>query len=356
MKGGRWLSAASKGAVLPRGGLLIPVVCLLAGLLGAQPAAGQLQEEHIPVHDPVMVRHDGTYYLFATGRGIAVWTSDDMQDWERAAPVFETAPAWADERVPDFDRNHLWAPDIAERDGTYYLYYSVSSFGENASAIGVATNETLDSDDPDYEWVDHGPVVQSVPGRDRWNAIDPSLTFDEAGTPWLAFGSYWGGIKITRLTDRLTTVEPFPPEQEWQTIAARHRYWKLDERDGGDRMNGAIEAPFIFKKGDYYYLFASWGLCCRGEESTYRIVVGRSKDITGPYLDKVGRDMKYGGGSLVVKGSENWPGVGHSAAYTFEGTDYLVFHGYEADDDGEAKLWIQELQWGPKGWPYATLD
>lgn len=315
-------------------------------------AAAQAQHTDIPVHDPVMIEEEGTYYLFETGDGISVWSSPDRQDWTREGSVFDAAPDWTTDVVSDFD-NHMWAPDIAEHEGTYYLYYSVSSFGENRSAIGVATNETLDPDASTYEWTDHGLVVESVPGRDLWNAIDPNLTFDADGTPWLTFGSFWKGVQLVQLNDDLTGLaEP----ETWHSIAARHRYWKLEPRDGGDRMNGAVEAPFIFKKGEYYYLFVSWGLCCRGEESTYRVMVGRSKDITGPYLDKEDQSMRLGGGSLVVDGNSEWAGVGHSATYTFGGTDYLVFHGYDVSDDGRSKLWIEEIQWGEHGWPRVTLE
>lgn len=325
---------------------------LVAGLLFLASAPVQAQHIDIPVHDPVMIEQDGTYYLFGTGQGIAVWSSPDMENWTREGSVFETAPDWATDVVPDFN-NHIWAPDISEHDGTYYLYYSVSSGGRNTSAIGVATNSTLNPESADYEWTDHGIVVRSRPGRDLWNAIDPNLAVDEEGTPWLTFGSFWKGLKITKLADNRTELAE---DQEWHTIAGRHRYWKLDERDAGGRMNGAVEAPFIFKKGDYYYLFVSWGMCCRGPESTYRVVVGRSKDITGPYLDKEDQEMQLGGGSLVVDGNSEWAGVGHSATYTFNGTDYLVFHGYDNSDNGRSKLWIQEVDWGEHGWPTVSLE
>jgi len=249
-------------------------------------------------------------------------------------------------------RNDQWAPDIAFHDGTYYLYYSVSSFGTNNSAIGVATNKTLNPADAAYKWTDHGPVVQSVAGRDLWNAIDPNLAFDENGTPWLSFGSYWSGIKLVKLNANLTEVAA--PEQ-WYTIAGRDRYWKLEETDAGDTSNSAIEAPFIFKKGDYYYLFVSWDRCCQGANSTYKVVVGRSKSITGPYLDKEGEDMRTGGGSLVVGGNEDWPGVGHNATYTFDNKDYLVFHGYNAKENGRSQLWIEEINWDANGWPTVSL-
>lgn len=329
------------------------VLVLVSGLWAGVPVAqAQDAEPGIPVHDPALIEVGGTYYLFATGRGIAFWTSPDREHWTRREPVFAEPPAWTDDVVPGFE-GRIWAPDIVQHEGTFYLYYSVSSFGENASAIGVATSPTLDPDDPAYAWTDHGIVVESVPGRDLWNAIDPNLMFDEEGTPWLVFGSFWKGIKLVRLSDNLTELSA---EDEWHTIAARHRYWKLDERDAGDAMNGAIEAPYIVKRGDYYYLFASWDLCCRGAESTYKVVVGRSKDITGPYLDKEDQPMRLGGGSLVVEGNARWAGVGHNAVITADGTDYLVFHGYDRSNDGRSRLWIREIEWGPFGWPKVSLE
>jgi len=311
----------------------------------------QAQSNGTEVHDPVMIEDDGTYYLFSTGWGISVRASTDMDNWTRHDPVFDKPPSWTQKVVPDF-RGHMWAPDIAEHNGTFYLYYSVSDFGQNTSAIGVVTNETLDPDDPNYDWTDHGAVVQSVPGRDLWNAIDPNLAFDDEGTPWLSFGSYWLGLKIVQLDQNLTDIATSP--QQWRTIAKRHRYWKLDERDAGNSSSGDIEAPFIFKKDDYYYLFASWDQCCSGKESTYKIVVGRSNNITGPYLDKAGQKMLHGGGTLVAKGHNRWAAVGHQAAYTFDGTDYLIFHGYEDTDDGDSKLIIKEIHW-QNDWPTISL-
>lgn len=327
---------------------------VLVACLGMLFSGGSARAQHIDVrvHDPVMIEQDGTYYLFDTGRGIGVMASPDMEAWEELPPVFEEPPAWATGMIPRF-RGHIWAPDISFHDGTYYLYYSASSFGSNNSAIGVATNTTLDPDDPDYEWVDHGPVVRSVRGRDLWNAIDPNLVVDDAGDPWLTFGSFWTGIKLVRLADdRLSVARP----EQWRTIAGRHRYWKLDDADAGDTLSSAIEAPFIFEKDGTYYLFVSWDRCCAGPNSTYKIVVGRSDRVTGPYLDRAGEDMRLGGGTLVVKGDSAWAGVGHNAAYTFDGTDYLVFHGYDLSDRGRSKLWIEEIEWDEDGWPHVRLD
>jgi arabinan endo-1,5-alpha-L-arabinosidase len=259
-------------------------------------------------------------------------------------PVFSSPPEWALEAVDGF-RGHIWAPDISFHQGTYYLYYSVSAFGKNTSCIGLATNSTLDPADPDYGWIDQGKVLQSVPGRDLWNAIDPNLVFDEEGNGWLTFGSFWRGMKLFRLNETLDA--PAEP-QEWHTIASRPRDYYTDEEDPGE---AAIEAPFIFKKNEYYYLFVSWDFCCRGIESNYKIMVGRSKEVKGPYLDKWGRDMRFGGGSPVLEGNRDYPGVGHNSAYTFDGKDYLVFHAYDASDNGRPKLMIREISWDQDGWP-----
>ncbi|MEJ2076553.1 MAG: family 43 glycosylhydrolase [Acidobacteriota bacterium] len=122
-----------------------------------------------------------------------------------------------------------------------------------------------------------------------------------------------------------------------------------------DMKHWTAEAPFLFRKNDYWYLFASWDRCCAGKDSTYKIVVGRSRDITGPYLDRTDQDMVHGGGTLVVKGNDSWPGVGHSATVTFDGVDYLVFHGYDTADNGRPKLWIRRIHWDEEGWPTVSL-
>jgi arabinan endo-1,5-alpha-L-arabinosidase len=316
------------------------VSLLLLLLYAVLPAVAQ----EIQVHDPAMIKQNNTYYLFCTGKGISVFSSVDMKNWQKAKPVFETAPSWAVETIPGF-KGHIWAPDISFHDGKYYLYYSVSAFGKNTSCIGLATNETLDPGDKNFQWVDHGKVIQSVPGRDLWNAIDPNLVFDEQQQPWLVFGSFWSGMKLVRLSADLSAVaEP----QEWYTVSKRSRDFKTGDADPG---GGAVEAPFIFRKNGYYYLFVSFDFCCRGLESNYRIMAGRSEKIQGPYLDRNGARLDEGGGTVVLQGDQQWPGAGHNAVYTFDHTDYLVFHAYDAADGGKPKLRIKKLHWDESGWP-----
>lgn len=306
---------------------------------------GSAQSQNISVHDPVMIRQDGIYYVFCTGNGISMFSSPDMVNWKQEKPVFSTAPEWVIKELPRF-RNSMWAPDISLYKGNYYLFYSVSAFGRNTSCIGLAMNKTLHTDSQDYKWVDLGCVIQSIPGRDNWNAIDPNLIIDESGVPWLNFGSFWGGIKLVKLKDDLTGIVTIP--QEWYTLARRLRDPYTDDRNAGGAQ---IEAPFIFRRANFYYLFVSWDKCCSGVNSTYKVAVGRSVKVTGPYFAKDSVDMAKGGGSIVVQGDANYPGVGHQAVVTFDGTDYLVYHGYDAKDNGRSKLIIKKLRWDQAGWP-----
>jgi arabinan endo-1,5-alpha-L-arabinosidase len=303
----------------------------------------------ISVHDPVMIRQDSMYYIFCTGRGIAVWSSKNMTDWTRERSVFSQKPAWALQAIPKAKPSDFWAPDISYYNGTYYLFYAVSVFGKNTSVIGLATNKTLHKDAPDFKWVDQGLVIQSFPGQDMFNAIDPNLIRDEKNKPYLSFGSFWDGIKLVKLSDDLKKpIEPKP----WRTIASRTRKANLPDSVAGD---GAIEGPFIFKKNNYYYLFTSWDYCCRGPKSTYKMMAGRSKTIEGPYLDRNGADLAKGGGTLVLAGDKDWYGVGHNAVCEFDGTDYIVFHAYDAADNGRSKLRIEKLGWDGDGWPVVEL-
>ena len=300
--------------------------------------------DKVMTHDPVMIKEKDTYYLFATGQGISVMSSRDMKNWKFEPSVFSEAPQWAVELIDGYN-GHTWAPDVIYHNGLYHLFYSCSAFGKNTSAIGHATTPTLDREDPRFKWTDHGMVIQSVPNRDSWNAIDPNIIIDEKGTPWMTFGSFWDGIKLVRLTDDLNAVaEP----QEWYSISHRQRSVSVKSEDAGD---GAVEAPFIMKHGEYYYLFVSFDYCCRGLKSDYKVAVGRSKDVRGPYLDRDGKSMEYGGGTIIVKGDKNWAGIGHCAAYKFEGKYYFIAHAYSVKNDGTPMLYVRTIKWTEDGWP-----
>ena len=311
-----------------------------------------------PAHDPVAIQCEGTWYLYSTGFGVHFFTSTDQKNWKFAGQVFDNPPQWALETVPGY-RGHTWAPDISCHNGKYYLYYSCSSFGKNDSAIGVAVNKTLNPASPDYKWEDKGCVVRSVGGRDNWNAIDPNLFMDDDGTPWLSFGSFWGGLKLVQLDSTLT--RPAEP-QVWYPLCMRPEGTAEDTSKTDDAIqadprgkafdpgNGAVEAPFIVKRDGWYYLFMSYDLCCRGPKSTYKVVCGRAKKITGPYVDKDGVSLLEGGGTTVVRGNEQFPGVGHCAVVG----DKLFFHAYDKKLKYNAHLLVRPIDW-TGGWPVVKL-
>ncbi len=300
------------------------------------------------VHDPCLIQEGNRFILFATGRGVPIRTSTDLVHWERAGSVFaDNLPAWARAEFPQ--ARDLWAPDILWWAGEYRLYYSVSSFGSQRSAIGLATNRTLDPASPSYHWVDQGQVIDSRPGRDNFNAIDPNVIpndpADIVRDPqrpwlWLSFGSFWGGIQIVALDAATGKPDPArwgPP----RTIAARP----------GDH---AIEAPFLYHHDGWYYLFASVDHCCRGASSDYNVVVGRSRTADGVYLDLDGKPLTEGGGSPVLASMGAIRGPGHNAVLRLtNGAEVFAHHYYDADDRGLPKLQVRRLVWGTDGWPLA---
>lgn len=307
-------------------------------------AALPLQAAQVSVHDPVMAKEGNTYYVFSTGPGITFYSSTNMVDWQPEGRVFAGEPGWAKSAAPSFN-GHIWAPDIQFHHGKYYLYYSVSGFGKITSGIGVTVNKTLNPRSPDYKWEDQGMVLQSIPGRDLWNAIDSNIIEDEKGDAWMSFGSFWSGIKLVKLDASWTKLAT--PE-EWRSIAYRERPAFTPDESGGP---AEIEAPFIFKANGYYYLFVSFGKCCQKERSTYNVVVGRSRSVAGPYLDKAGKDLLQGGGSLIIEGDKEWKAVGHNSVYRFDGKDFMVLHAYETADNYVQKLKILEMKWDKEGWP-----
>ncbi|MBT2736676.1 family 43 glycosylhydrolase [Bacillus sp. ISL-7] len=287
-------------------------------------------------HDPVIAKEGNLWYVFHTGNGVQTKTSEDGVTWKQAGQIFPSLPEWSKEYVPEKEEDSLWAPDIYFHNGVYYLYYSVSTFGKNTSAIGLTTNTTLDPENPDYEWKDLGHVIYST-AADNYNAIDPNLIFDQEGQPWLNFGSFWSGMKLIQLD--LATMKP-APGAELISISTRNE------------EPNTIEAPFIVYRDGYYYQFVSFDFCCRGIESTYKIVVGRAKEISGPYMDKNGVSMMEGGGTLIDAGDERWIGPGHCAVFFSGNSSILVNHAYDALKKGKPTLQIRPLYWDGNGWPH----
>jgi arabinan endo-1,5-alpha-L-arabinosidase len=296
-------------------GTVAGLAALAARFSGAQtlaPLNPRLTGDLYPVHDPCIIKAGDHFYLFCTTpradtpAQIPCYRSADLLHWERAGHVFSEMPAWAKQAVPHTET--IWAPDISFFNGQYCLYYACSTFGSNRSVIGLATTPALNAADPAYHWTDRGLVLESQKSDD-FNALDPARVIDRDGKHWLAFGSFWTGLKI-------------------------------------------------IQRAGNYYLFASFDFCCRGVDSSYYTVVGRSKDILGPYVDKDGKPMMEGGGTLVLAaqaGDARWRGPGHIAILRDEGNDYIVYHAYDADHNGRPTLRIAPLGWTEDNWPAAFV-
>ena len=351
-----------------------------AGLLVAALCAGAVSQESMPsqdaaaafavsgdirgTHDPAIAKDGDTYYVFATGVAgivgvgdgegsrwrlpqIPIRCSADLLVWRRCGAVFARMPEWIRARSPR--TAELWAPDVSFFAGEFHLYYAYSVFGKNTSGIGLATNRTLDAVSPEYKWVDRGMVLQSGLADD-FNAIDPNVVLD-GDKAWLSFGSFWTGIKMRRL-DMLSGLLS---REDLRVFALASRNAKAEgPRDPNlPPDTEAIEAPFVFQHDGWFYLFVSWDLCCRGVKSTYQERVGRSRSVTGPYVDREGRSMLEGGGTQVLAANATWVGPGGASLLHLPGEDVMVFHAYGAKD-GAASLQVSRVVWRD-GWPVVEL-
>ncbi|MFE3737503.1 arabinan endo-1,5-alpha-L-arabinosidase [Streptomyces sp. NPDC059134] len=322
-------SRASRRATL----LALPAAVLLAlvpSSASAYPNPGRVTGD-IVVHDPTMVRtSSGQYLLYSTGDGLQARTSTDRIAFGRNSSAFTTLPSWWSTYSSAKDP---WAPDISYHGGKYLMYYAVSSFGSSTSAIGLAGSTTGQPG----SWSDYGIVYTSNASSD-YNAIDPNLFVDDDGKWWLSFGSWWTGIKMIR-------IDPATGKQYAGDTARR----SLASRPTGTK---AVEAPFVVKRGGYYYLFASYDTCCAGTGSTYKIKVGRATAVTGPYVDKNGVNMMNNGGSLVLESHGRYIGPGGQSIMPDSDGDLLVYHYYDGQDNGTPKLGVNLLSWSG-GWPTA---
>ena len=302
------------------------LAALLALCLSASAFALEPQGD-TGAHDPTLLIQGDRWFAFTTGPGLQRLESTDAGvTWRRLAPVFTQAPAWWADAVPEHQGLDVWAPKLFEHRGRVWVLYSISTFGKNRSAIGLAS-----SDRPDGNWRDEGLVVQSV-ASDRFNAIDPDLFVERDGRLWLSYGSFWDGLRLTELS-----ADTLRPVGETRFIA---------------RRQAGLEAPTIVRRGEWVYLFASYDLCCRGAQSTYNVHVGRARSVAGPFRDRDGRDLMDGGGTPVLVGGARWRGPGHQDVVG----DWLVHHAYDSVHGGKPHLRIKRLRWSDDGWPVVPQE
>ena len=315
-------------------------MCIIPGLLPATPPN---LRGSLGIHDPsAVIKCDNLYYVFGTGQGIISKSSADKMFWVTGPSVFANAPNWTTNAVPGFTGD-FWAPDISYFNGQYHLYYAVSTFGSQVSAIGLATSPTLNPNDPSYTWTDWGPVIQSTTGS-LYNCIDPSVAFDTSSNLWMSFGSFWNGVYIVQL-DPTTGLR-----NTTNTAITRLAF----NTASGD----PIEASYLYPYGGYYYLFVNWGTCCQTAwmDDTYNIRVGRSTNIIGPYFDRNGTAMSAGGGTLFLGTTGKFTAPGQIGILNDNGNYYFSYHYLDANVGGIPTLDLEPLYWTPDGWPAFTND
>ncbi|QIX48656.1 family 43 glycosylhydrolase [Rhodococcus sp. DMU1] len=313
-----------------RRGSVAAAMSLLAFLIApAPPAAANPIVEPVAA-DPSIVRApDGAYYMYTTGddwgdgrglRGMSVFKSFDLTDWMYVDDVFSESPGWHPAN------NYVWAPHVIESDTGYSLYYALPD-GANP-CIGLAT-----APGPAGPWTDLGRPVFCAEDVGVQGTIDP-FVWDDGTTKTMFVGNFKGVYAIPLAADGTA------PAGEPVRVA--------DER---------FEGPHVEYRDGYYYLFLSSGHCCNGADTAYRVLVGRSESLTGPYVDRKGDDLDGGGGALILAGSDPWAGPGHNTVVTDDaGDDWIVYHAIPRDDlqlpSGAQRRegMIDRIVWA-NGWP-----
>jgi len=306
-------------------------VTLCAALAFALPA--HALDGEIIIHDPsTVISQGGRYYAYGTGNGLPILSSEDGWTWRRAGLLMSAVPGGKPgPEVLAKGGNNTWAPDVIHIGDKFFVYYAAPGT-QPKSAIGLLVGRTLDPQSPEYHWEDAGPVVWSD-GIEDSNAIDPGVLLAPDGRLWLTYGSYFGYI-------RLVELDPNTGKRRNQAAP----------------VNIAInsEASILIYRDGWYYLLVTHGSCCQGANSTYNIRMGRSRKVTGPYLDNMGVDMIEGGGKLFAASRGRHVGPGHFGLLDLgQGVQKFSLH-YEADLDrgGVSVLDIRPLLWRD-GWPVA---
>ena len=288
--------------------------------------------------DPYIVRDNGTYYMYCTQTDVytptvafkrgPIWKSDDMQSWEYVGDVFANyTPNWGTSGAG------VWAPTVVKVGDTWNFYYSLSTGGDENPGIGVATSPT-----PYGPWTHYGKLFNSEE-IGVTNSIDPHVFWDDDRL-YMVFGSYGGLITLIELSqDGLSLKNGLEYQKENKKALAGYEVFE----------NNNYEASLIIKRDGWYYLFLSTGSCLSGNNSTYRVVCARSKNVYGPYLDSQGRDMfaPNRGDAVVTPSMDGAMGVGHCSVIQDDIGDYwMLYHGYNTNNNsGYRVLYLDKLIW-----------
>ena len=282
--------------------------------------------------DPTVIRTEDGFYLYATQTDkywVPTYFSKDLVNWEFKRTAFRNATK---PQIPG--GGAFWAPEIRHINGKYVLYFSWAKWGDgDASYTAVAT-----SDSPLGDFVNSKELLTKEDFGS--NCID-QFYYEEDNKKYMFVGSF-NGIYVTELTDDGLSVK----RNENGTPTLKKQV-----------CGKAFEGTNIYKKNGYYYLFASINNCCDGERSRYKVVVGRSQDLLGPYLDKSGKDMINNAWELVLEGDgQKFFGPGHNSIIVQDdaGTDWMIYHSYvkENGEVGGRLGMLDRVLWTEDGWPY----
>ena len=282
--------------------------------------------------DPTVIRTEDGFYLYATQTDkywVPIYFSKDLVNWEFKRTAFRNATK---PQIPG--GGAFCAPEIRHINGKYVLYFSWAKWGDgDASYTAVAT-----SDSPLGDFVNSKELLTKEDFGS--NCID-QFYYEEDNKKYMFVGSF-NGIYVTELTDDGLSVK----RNENGTPTLKKQV-----------CGKAFEGTNIYKKNGYYYLFASINNCCDGERSRYKVVVGRSQDLLGPYLDKSGKDMINNAWELVLEGDgQKFFGPGHNSIIVQDdaGTDWMIYHSYvkENGEVGGRLGMLDRVLWTEDGWPY----
>jgi arabinan endo-1,5-alpha-L-arabinosidase len=284
------------------------------------------------VHDPSRIIKEGnTYYAYSTGYDLASLTSTDLTHWKSGKPVLPNGtPAWARKAVPLNNGSDIWAPDLIFNNGLYYMYYAIC--GGKACATGLITSPTLNQSASNYKWTDRGEVIGNT-ATQPLGMIDPAPFFDASGNMWLSVGSGY--------CCKATDPEIFEVSLNKNTGLRSDNVMHAVE-------NGRIEASYVYYHKGYYFLFWNSGGCCSGASSTYEIHVARSSSVTGPYVDKSGKQKSS---YIFIASHGSIHGPGQIGIFDTGSTSYYSYHYYP--NSGGSVYGIGTLTWGSDGWPIA---
>ncbi|ORY01281.1 glycosyl hydrolase [Clohesyomyces aquaticus] len=288
-------------------------------------------------HDPALIRRDdGTYFRFSTGGKIAIHSAPSITGpW-----TYKGAAIPKGSIISKAGKDDLWAPDIAKVGSTYYLYYSVSSFGSQDSAIGVATSSTLDVN----SWTDLGATGISSSAGKPYNAIDGNL-ISTGSEYYMTFGSFWGDLYQVKMAD--------PPKQVANGAASAN----VAYIPSGTH---AQEGGFVFRNGGFWYLFFSAGQCCGYDSSKpakgaeYKIQVCRSASVGGGYVDKSGKSCTAGGGTTILESHDFVYGPGGQGVFNDPSLGPVLYYHYVDTRigyrDGQKQFGVNKIDFS-SGWP-----